>query len=93
MTHPFSINEARGRALFAALVEEAAAAAESLREQASGLTQAVGSFRLRGQAAAPARFRAISFPVLAAASAAVSAALTSRAAAGSAVCHSPSTVW
>ena len=39
----------------AALVEEAAAAAESLREQASGLTQAVGSFRLRGQAAAPAR--------------------------------------
>ncbi len=39
----------------AALVEQAAAAAESLREQASGLTQAVGSFRLRGQAAGPTR--------------------------------------
>ncbi|QGZ42589.1 methyl-accepting chemotaxis protein [Pseudoduganella flava] len=34
----------------AALVEEAAAAAESLREQAAGLAQAVGSFRLRGDA-------------------------------------------
>ncbi len=34
----------------AALVEQAAAAAESLREQASGLTQAVGTFRLRGDA-------------------------------------------
>jgi methyl-accepting chemotaxis protein len=37
----------------AALVEEAAAAAESLSEQAGGLTQAVGSFRLR-EGAAPA---------------------------------------
>jgi methyl-accepting chemotaxis protein len=37
----------------AALVEEAAAAAESLREQATGLSRAVGSFRLRGNAATP----------------------------------------
>nr|WP_307731058.1 methyl-accepting chemotaxis protein [Pseudoduganella chitinolytica] len=36
----------------AALVEQAAAAAESLREQATGLSRAVGSFRLRGNAAA-----------------------------------------
>ncbi|GGX97534.1 HAMP domain-containing protein [Massilia dura] len=36
----------------AALVEQAAAAAESLREQAAGLSQAVGSFRLRGSARA-----------------------------------------
>jgi len=39
----------------AALVEQAAAAAESLREQASGLTRAVGSFRLRGDSSTPSR--------------------------------------
>jgi methyl-accepting chemotaxis protein len=39
----------------AALVEQAAAAAESLRDQAMGLTQAVGSFRLRDTAVAPRR--------------------------------------
>jgi hypothetical protein len=34
----------------AALVEEAAAAAESMREQASGLTRAVAVFRISGHA-------------------------------------------
>jgi methyl-accepting chemotaxis protein len=38
----------------AALVEEAAAAAESMKEQAQGLTQAVAVFRLAQGAAAPA---------------------------------------